>query len=274
MLISAWNSFIGYIVCICEPEPSIHLNGASNHCQLLYFPPSIMLKLESCLNSRRKIILGQTDNGNTYRGCEHGFWSKILWCLSRKANRRHRKLRQLLGGPPAAQGDVCSWTLWDPLERQAEKWKRASSERSRPPLALSLYPRDWDAVGEDHTSLTSIYHFVRERPTAQETIKHCQRPRYQTPQWLLDEEALPFSSESHYASGEVKHKRERDSLCHQNIYEGRINQMCHTRPPNGPLPRSKSGGPSDCVINLMFCFYCQLHNVQQLIRAANKCRQT
>lgn len=158
-----------------------------------------MLKVESCLNSRRGKMLWQTHNVNTYLGCEHGFWSKLLWFLSRKANRRHRQLQKLLGGPPAAQGDVCSWTLWDSLKKHAETWKSGSIERSRPPLALSPYPRDWVAVGEDHTSLTSIYHFVRERPTTQETIKHCQRPRYQTPQWLLDEEALPFSSKSHYA---------------------------------------------------------------------------
>lgn len=180
MLISALNSLTGCIVLICEPEPSIHLNWASSQCQWLYFPPSITLQLESCLDSRRRKLLGQTDNGNTYLGCKHCFWSKTIWCLSRKANRRFRKLRQLLGGPPAAQGDVCSWTLWDPLEMQAEKWRRASSKRSRPLLTLRPYPRDWDAVGEDHTSLTSIYHFVRERPTTQETIKHCERPRYQT----------------------------------------------------------------------------------------------
>lgn len=47
--------------------------------------------------------------------------------------------------------------------------------------APSSYPGEWDAVGEDHTSLASIYHFVREKPTTQETIKHCERPRYQTP---------------------------------------------------------------------------------------------
>lgn len=67
---------------------------------------------------------------------------------------------------------------------------------------------------------------------------------------------------------------ERDSCCHQNIYKGRINQSCHTQPPDASLPRSKSGGPPDCVINLIFCFYCQLHNVQQLIRRANKCSET
>ena len=42
--------------------------------------------------------------------------------------------------------------------------------------------------------------------------------------------------------------------------------MCHAEPPNASLARSKSGAPPDCVINLIFCFYCQLHNVQQLIR--------
>lgn len=61
------------------------------------------------------------------------------------------------------------------------KWD-FQGEKSRPLLALSPSPREWDAVGEDHTSLTSIYHFVRESPTTQETIKHCERPRYQTPQ--------------------------------------------------------------------------------------------
>lgn len=185
-----------------------------------------------------------------------------------KANRRHKMFvaMQTLQWPAAAQGEVCSWTLWNPLEMQTEKWRRASSD----PYP---YPRDWDAVGEDHTSLTSIYHFVRERPSTQETIKHCKRPRYQTPQWLLDEEVLPFSSESHYVWGEGLYKRKRDNLCHQNIYDWRINQMCPTKPPSASLHRSKSGRPSDCVINLIFCFYCQLHNVQQLIRAANKCRQ-
>lgn len=48
--------------------------------------------------------LWQTDNGNTYLGCEHCLWSKTVWCLSRMTNKRHRKLRQVLSGQPAAQG--------------------------------------------------------------------------------------------------------------------------------------------------------------------------
>lgn len=198
---------------------------------------------------------------------QHGVWVE-------RQTERTRKLRQLLRGPQAAKGVVCSQTLWDPLERWEQEWMRASSERSRPLLPLSPYPRDWDAGSEDHTCLTSIYHFVRERPTTQETIKHCKRPRYQTPPWLLYEEAIPFSTESHYASVEGKHRQEKDSWCHQNISERGINQMCHAKPPSASLPRSKRGGPSDCVINLILCFYCQLHNVQQLIRTDNKCRQT
>lgn len=65
-------------------------------------------------------------------------------------------------------------------------------------------------------------------------------------------------------------EQERDSWCHQNIYEGGINQMCHASTPNASLPRSKSGGASDCVINLIFYFHCQLHNVQRLIRPAQQ----
>lgn len=51
---------------------------------------------------------------------------------------------------------------------------------------------------------------------------------------------------------------------------GGINQICHGKLPNALLPRSNSSGPSDCVINLILCFYCQVHNVQQLIRPAKK----
>ena len=144
MLIPALNLLItGHIVLICElqPRPSICLNGASNQCQWLYSSPSITSLLQSCHDSRRRKRLEQTDNGNTYLGCEHCVWSKITWCLGRKANRRPRKLRQLLGGPPAAQGVVCSRTLWDPLEMQAEKWRSFQWEKQTSPRSQPLPKR-------------------------------------------------------------------------------------------------------------------------------------
>lgn len=81
-------------------------------------------------------------------------------------------------------------TLWDPPCDASGKneiggfhWGRQNKKKLQSALpALSPYPGEQDAVGEDHTSLASIYHFVRESPTTQETIKHCERPRYQTPQ--------------------------------------------------------------------------------------------
>lgn len=98
------------------------------------------------------------------------------------------------GGSSAAQqplgGDVCSEPFGILHVMQVEKMKLGASVgggRTKKKLqsalpALSSYPGEQDAVGEDHTSLASIYHFVRESPTTQETIKHCERPRYQTPQ--------------------------------------------------------------------------------------------
>ena len=89
MLIPALNPLTGHIVLKCEPEPalSIHLNGASNQCQWRYSAPSITVLLHRCLDSKRRKMLAQTHNGNTYLGCEHRFWSKIARCLCRKSNR-------------------------------------------------------------------------------------------------------------------------------------------------------------------------------------------
>lgn len=98
----------------------------------------------------------------------------------------------------AATLRACAWTLWDPLEMTAEV-KGGLPVRKQTLFLPQPLPKRLRCCEWDHTRLASIYHFVGEKPTTQETIKHCKRPRYQTPQWLLDEEALPFSSKSHYA---------------------------------------------------------------------------
>lgn len=263
--------------------------------------------LESCLAKRKSKLLGQTDSFQLT--LEEG----TLRLISEKEKNKERgstgvfeKKRQTAsvdwnpGGSSEAHqplgGNVCSEPFGIlhvmqvgkngigglPMGETEKKKKKKHTQCALP--ALSSYPGEWDAVGEDHTSLASIYHFVRENPTTQETIKHCERPRYQTPQWLLHEEALPFSSESHYAARRSAGRREggkgtseweRDSCCHQNIYEGGINQSCHSRPPDASLLRSKKWRA--CRLCHQFDplpFYCQPHNVQRLIRAANKCSET
>lgn len=115
-----------------------------------------------------------------------------------KTNRICRNWRQLLSGPNShSRGCVCL----NPLGSSCDECR---SEGGLPVRKQTLFhsqplPKRPRCCGWDHTRLASIYHFVREKPTTQETIKHCKRPRYQTPRWLLDEEALPFSSKSHYA---------------------------------------------------------------------------
>lgn len=133
----------------------------------------------------------------------HGVWVK-------RQTERPRKLRQLLGGPPARSGG-CVHS--NPLGSSGEAkggMKEGFHREKQTSLQSQPLPKRPGCWGWDHTCLSSIYHFVKERPTTQETIKHCKRPRYQSTPWLLYEGALAFSTKSHYAKGEEKHEQERE----------------------------------------------------------------
>lgn len=194
------NSLVVCLFFPCETKYLSHSNGSCIDASDCAGPLEPRSSLESCLAKGKSELLVQTDS------FQLTLKEGTLCLITAKKRKRETELvfgkkRQTASGKRnpgsssvAHQPHRGRVYVWNPLG-SSTGCKREKNEIGGLPLvgtknkknqsalpAPSSYPGEWDAVGEDHTSLASIYHFVRENPTTQETIKHCERPRYQTPQ--------------------------------------------------------------------------------------------